>query len=134
MMPDAVAKPLVLLVEDERGIRRVMEMLFEDEGYDVLTAKNGSEALELLANVTPSMIITDYMMPEMDGAQLLRAIRDDAGLSAIPVLLMSSAHPADLPSAHLADEVFLKGGELDSLLAIVDSLIDGSAPSSTSLA
>jgi CheY-like chemotaxis protein len=134
MMPDAVAKPLVLLVEDERGIRRVMEMLFEDEGYDVLTAKNGSEALELLANVTPSMIITDYMMPEMDGAQLLRAIRDDAGLSAIPVLLMSSAHPADLPSDHLADEVFLKGGELDSLLAIVDSLIDGSAPSSTSLA
>lgn len=124
-------KPLILLAEDERAIRKVMEILFESEGYEVLSAQNGREALGLLSEVVPNVIITDYMMPEMDGAELLRAVRADATLSTIPVLLMSSAYPSDLPDQHLADRVFLKGGELGSLLATVASLVAGKASSST---
>jgi CheY-like chemotaxis protein len=123
-------KPLILLAEDERAIRKVMEILLESEGYDVLSAQNGREAFDLLRNVTPHVIITDYMMPEMDGAELLRAIRSDEGLNRIPVLLMSSAHPADLPDHDLADQVFLQGGELATLLATVASLVALAAPSS----
>lgn len=123
-------KPLILLAEDERAIRKVMEILLESEGYEVLSAQNGKEALDLLLKVTPSVIITDYMMPEMDGGQFLQAIRSDAGLSGIPVLLMSSAHPADLPDHDLADRVFLKGGDIGILLATLASLVAGSASSS----
>ncbi|MBL4835418.1 MAG: response regulator [Pseudomonas sp.] len=133
-MADAAGKPgkpLILLAEDERAIRKVMEILLESEGYDVLSAQNGKEAFDLLSSVTPSVIITDYMMPEMDGAEFLRAIRGNTAMASIPVLLMSSAHPADLPDHHLADQVFLKGGELGSLLATVASLVAGRAPSST---
>lgn len=124
-------KPLILLAEDERAIRKVMEILLESEGYDVVSAQNGREALDILLTVTPSVIVTDYMMPEMDGAALLRAIRGNVRLSVIPVLLMSSALPGDLPDHHLADQLFLKGGELESLLAIVASLVARSAPPST---
>lgn len=124
-------KPLILLAEDERAIRKVMEILLESEGYDVMCAQHGIAALDILLTVTPSLVITDYMMPEMDGAELLRAMRDNARLSAIPVLLMSSAVPTDVPDHHLADQTFLKGGELGSLLAIVASLVARGAPPST---
>ncbi|WP_373187280.1 response regulator [Halopseudomonas sp.] len=123
-------KPLILLAEDERAIRKVMEILLESEGHEVLAAKNGREALDLLEDVTPNVIITDYMMPEMDGAAFLRAVRGDARLRKLPVLLMSSAQPTELPDHHLADQVFLKGGELGSLLGIVASLIARGASSS----
>jgi CheY-like chemotaxis protein len=120
-------KPVILLVEDERAIRKVMEILFEDEGYQVVLAQNGREGLDLLADLMPDLIITDYMMPELDGVGLLRAVRGDDRVRGLPVLLMSSVPAADLPGHELADKTFLKGGELASLLGIVAALVKGKA-------
>jgi CheY-like chemotaxis protein len=128
-LPAQLTRPLILLVEDERVIRKVMEILFEDEGYQVVLAKNGREALALLADIVPDVIITDYMMPELDGVGLLRAVRDDNRIRGLPVLLMSSVPAAEVPCHELADQTFLKGGELASLLDIVAALVKGKASS-----
>jgi PleD family two-component response regulator len=126
-LPAQLARPLILLVEDEHAIRKVMEILFEDEGYQVVLAQNGREGLAILADLVPDLIITDYMMPELDGVGLLRAVRRDCRVRDVPVLLMSSVPVANLPGHEMADQTFLKGGQLISLLNIVATLVE-SAP------
>ncbi|HDZ55689.1 MAG TPA: response regulator [Pseudomonas xinjiangensis] len=116
-------KPLLLLVEDERAIRKVMEMVLEGEGYEVITAENGREGLQVLANARPDLIITDYMMPEMNGAEMICEIKNNTVLSSIPILLMSAALPADLPERCVADQFLEKGGDLGALLVIIESFI-----------
>ena len=68
--------------------------VLSDEGYRVLVAVNGREALKRAEEERPDLVITDYMMPIMDGAQLIRAIADHPDLKEVPVLLMSSAPEA----------------------------------------
>ena len=60
----------VLIVDDEAPIRRVLEFKLKNSGYRVLIAKNGSQGLELIKTQQPDAVITDIMMPEMDGKQL----------------------------------------------------------------
>lgn len=60
----------VLIVEDEAPIRRVLEFKLKNSGYRVLIAKNGAQGLELIKSQQPDAVITDIMMPEMDGKQL----------------------------------------------------------------
>lgn len=115
--------PLILLVEDERALRKVMELVLQGEGYEVMTANNGREALAMLEQAPPSLIISDYVMPEMDGAELVRRVRSDARLAGIPILLMSSAFPENMPERELADMSIVKGGSLDQLLGAIVSLI-----------
>lgn len=79
----------VLIVEDEWAIADWLQSLLGDEGHDVLVAGNGRRALELLATHTPDLILTDFMMPIMDGAAMLNALRRD-GRADIPVIVMSS--------------------------------------------
>lgn len=60
----------VLIVEDEAPIRRVLEFKLKNSGYRVLIAKNGTQGLDLIKTQQPDAVITDIMMPEMDGRQL----------------------------------------------------------------
>ena len=80
----------VLVVDDEFGIAELFDAILTDEGYRVLTAINGKHGLEVLANERADLVITDYMMPVLDGAGLLRAMAADPGLRSIPVVVMSS--------------------------------------------
>ncbi len=64
------ANKKVLIVEDEAPIRRVLEFKLKNSGYQVLIAKNGAQGLELIKTHQPDAVITDIMMPEMDGQQL----------------------------------------------------------------
>ena len=66
----------ILLVDDEEGIRTVLGITLADMGYRVLTAENGSEALRILKDQSPSIVLTDIKMPEMDGIELLRRIKE----------------------------------------------------------
>ena len=81
---------LVLVVDDEFGITELFDALLTDEGYRVLTAMNGKQGLEMLAQDRPDLVFTDYMMPVMDGAALLSAIGADPALRSIPVVVMSA--------------------------------------------
>jgi CheY-like chemotaxis protein len=80
----------VLVVDDEFGVAEVLQSILEDEGYRVATAINGKQALARLGELTPDLIMLDYMMPIMDGTQTLAAIRNDTAFAKIPVIMMSS--------------------------------------------
>ena len=64
------ANKKVLIVDDEAPIRRVLEFKLKNKGYQVLIAENGAQGLELIKTQHPDAVITDIMMPEMDGQQL----------------------------------------------------------------
>jgi CheY-like chemotaxis protein len=81
---------VVLVVDDEFGIVKLLEEVLTDEGHRVLTATNGRQALDRAAEEKPSLVVTDFMMPIMDGAALLAAMAADASLADIPVVIMSS--------------------------------------------
>jgi CheY-like chemotaxis protein len=84
----------VLVVDDEFGVAEVLQSILEDEGYRVVTAINGKQALARLGEVTPDLIMLDYMMPIMDGSQTLAAIRKEPTFANIPVVMMSSLDAA----------------------------------------
>ncbi len=90
----------ILVVDDEFGIGELLEALLQDDGHRVLTAMNGRHALERMAEAMPDLVISDLMMPVMDGALLLRAIRDHADYKDVPFMLMCA-----LPEASIADRV-----------------------------
>ena len=71
-------KKSVLLVDDEEGIRKVLGISLTDMGYHVLTAANGVEALRIFQKVCPPIVLTDIKMPEMDGIELLRRIKEQS--------------------------------------------------------
>ena len=82
--------PIVLVVEDEFGIAELFDAVLTDEGYRVLTAMDGEQGLERMAQERPDLVFTDYMMPVMDGAEMLTEILADPALRNIPVVMMSS--------------------------------------------
>lgn len=82
-------KPVLLIVEDNEGIRNYITENFEDE-YEVVQASNGKEGLALALDRIPDVIISDIMMPIMDGNELLRAVKKDVRTSHIPVLLLTA--------------------------------------------
>ncbi len=66
----------ILLVDDEAGIRKVLAIALEDSGYEVHTAENGREALEIFKKLAPPIVLTDIKMPDMDGIELLRHLKE----------------------------------------------------------
>jgi two-component system chemotaxis sensor kinase CheA len=80
----------VLIVEDEWAIADWLEVLLSENGYNVLVAGNGREALDVLHRETPDLVLTDFMMPFVDGAGLIAAMQDKPGTRAIPVVVMTS--------------------------------------------
>jgi DNA-binding response OmpR family regulator len=78
----------ILLVDDNEKIRKLMEIYLKQEGYLVLHAENGERALEVLADINADLIIADIMMPEMDGYELTKALRD-ASFN-MPILMVTA--------------------------------------------
>jgi two-component system, chemotaxis family, chemotaxis protein CheY len=83
----------VLLVEDDAEIRDALQDILEGEGYDVIPAGNGHQALEFLRvsrPVRPDVVILDIMMPIVDGRQVLEAMQAEQDLAQIPVIVVSA--------------------------------------------
>ena len=80
----------ILIVEDEWAIADWLEVLLSEHAFNVLTAGNGREALDVLARETPHLVLTDFMMPFVDGAGLIAAMLDNPKLKDIPVVVMTS--------------------------------------------
>ncbi len=85
-----VSKQTVMVVDDSLTMRKVLGRLLEREGFDVIIAKDGMDALQLLQDITPDIILTDIEMPRMDGFGLARNIRDDIRTKHTPVIMISS--------------------------------------------
>lgn len=82
--------PTVMVVDDSLTVRKITSRLLAREGYQVILAKDGVDALEQLLDETPDVILSDIEMPRMDGFDLLRNIRADARLKALPVIMITS--------------------------------------------
>lgn len=83
----------ILVVDDEYLVADVVSFALEDAGYLVVTASNGRLGLEAVIRERPDLVITDYMMPAMNGMELARALAERAGTGArpVPVVLMTGA-------------------------------------------
>lgn len=81
---------IILLVDDDQGVLDILTSLLEENGYRVLLAVNGRDALVQLSQGLPDLVISDYMMPSMSGLQLSDAMQNNEGYHMIPFVLMSS--------------------------------------------
>ncbi len=86
----APALPTVMVVDDSLTVRKITGRLLEREGYRVITAKDGVDALEQLLTATPDVIIADIEMPRMDGFDLTRNVRADKRLKNVPIIMITS--------------------------------------------
>jgi CheY-like chemotaxis protein len=90
LRPYASNGKLLLIVDDEPPLLRLLEFLFSRQGYQVRTAANGLEALEILQRERPSLIVLDVMMPRMDGYQVATAVRSNPELADIPIVMLTA--------------------------------------------
>ena len=84
------AKPLVMVVDDSLTVRKVTSRLLERAGYRVATAKDGVDALEQLAGLSPAVMLLDIEMPRMDGFELTRQLRREAATQNLPIVMITS--------------------------------------------
>jgi DNA-binding response OmpR family regulator len=84
-----VARARILVADDDRVTSRFVSSLLEGEGYEVLVAADGEHAVELALEHRPDLIVSDLIMPYRDGFEVLRALRGEARLSRVPILILS---------------------------------------------
>lgn len=122
---------MILIAEDSRTQRAVLEYVLQEQGYQVVATSNGKEALEAAKKQKPDLIISDVVMPEMDGVAFCKAVKDDAALKDIPFMLMSALEEIedsdhDLESG--AYDLIYKPYDSKSLLARIEAIRLNKAP------
>lgn len=112
--------PSVLVVDDDPDVRVLLETYLELEGFDVLTASNGWDALLHLRHIRPSVILLDLMMPVMDGVEFRRHQQGQPTLRDIPVVCLSARHDAQQTAARLGvAECLAKPFDLETLIVVL---------------
>lgn len=121
-MTEQSPKFSILIVEDDEAIRGLVMRILTGAGYEVIEASNGRQGLQYISEAMPNLIISDIMMPELDGLELLRQLRANATTAAIPLILLTAlrgketlVHGLDLG----ADDYLVKPFEINELLARV---------------
>ena len=116
----------VLVVDDSPTALYLLRTVFEGEQYDVVTATDGIEGLDEVRRRAPDLIVTDSVMPGLDGFALLRRLREDPATRRIPVVMLTSGDPSDpeYQKNDLQPDVFVaKSAEMQPLLREVRSLL-----------
>ncbi|MEW9921817.1 response regulator [Marimonas sp. MJW-29] len=106
--PSRQESPRVLVVDDDHASRELMRVMLAKEGYDVVTAVNGKEGLDLARRLMPSAITLDVVMPELDGWDFLKEIKSDNETAAIPVIMATITEELDRGFALGASEYMTK--------------------------
>jgi adenylate cyclase len=120
-----MSRPKVLAVDDTPENLRLIEALLVPQGYEVVTASSGREALALLPKEKPDLLLVDIVMPEMNGYEIAKAIRADAAWRHLPVIMITATGGQDLVRSLEAgaDDFVSKPFDKNELLARVKSLI-----------
>ncbi|BAU13284.1 two component transcriptional regulator, LuxR family protein [Leptolyngbya sp. NIES-3755] len=116
----------LLLVDDEPGLREAVQAYLEDSGYTVHTATNGREGWEALQRIQPDLVITDVMMPQVNGYEFLKQLRDDVRFKTLPVIFLTArGMKSDRIQGYDAgcDAYLPKPFDPDELVAIVTRLL-----------
>ena len=119
------SRPKVLAVDDTPENLRLVEALLVPQGYDVVTSSSGKEALALLPEEKPDLLLVDIVMPEMNGYEVTKAVRADPAWRHVPVIMITATGGADLVRSLEAgaDDFVSKPFDKNELLARVKSLI-----------
>lgn len=113
-------KKKILLVDDEEKLTRNLKVFLELNGYDVTTANNGKDGVEAAKECQPDLIISDIMMPQMDGYTMLKTIKSDLSLTSIPVIMLTAKDGlSDLCEIEGSAQFLVKPFELNMLLEVV---------------
>ena len=131
-----ISEGSILVVEDMSQIRGLLEVTLRFEGYPVTSASNGEEAMEIIAQQLPAMIITDILMPKMDGFALVYHLRKNPATRNIPVVFLSATYVTkeDKEFALSLGAVRFLEKPIDTaefLLTIGEILTEGASKSST---
>jgi DNA-binding NarL/FixJ family response regulator len=130
MDPEAPSRSAhVLLVDDEPGLREAVQAYLEDHGLEVTTAANAQQAFQVLGSIQPDLVISDIMMPGMDGYQFLQQLRQMEAYSHLPVIFLTAkGMTADRIQGYRAgvDAYLPKPFDPDELVAMVDNQIQRS--------
>jgi CheY-like chemotaxis protein len=122
----AAGRARVLVVDDSPTALYLLRTVFESEQYDVVTATDGIEGLDEVRRRAPDIIVTDSVMPGLDGFALLKRLREDPGTRLIPVIMLTSGDPSDpeyQKNDHQPDVFVAKSAEMQPLLRKVRSLL-----------
>ena len=119
----------ILVIDDEITIVEMLSEFLEEEGFQVMTAFNGQEGLERLASVRPSVVVSDVMMPVLDGWELCRRMQADPRYRSIPVVLMSAVRTAPSLDGCNYTALLMKPFELDEMLQTITRLLKPNASS-----
>ncbi|MBE9181454.1 response regulator transcription factor [Oculatella sp. LEGE 06141] len=117
----------LLLVDDEPGLRQAVQAYLEDSGFEVEVASNAKEGWDLLQQHTPDLVISDIMMPQVDGYQFLKQLREDPRFQVMPVVFLTArGMTTDRIQGYQAgvDAYLSKPFDPDELVAIVENLLE----------
>jgi CheY-like chemotaxis protein len=120
---------MILIVDDDVEMAENCSMFLEAEGFEVCVAASGGDALDQMKGIRPNLLISDFSMPGMTGAELRAELRLDPRMAGMPVLLMSGSMRCDVDGGDRCDGFLRKPFLAESLLAEVRKLL--AAPRST---
>jgi len=117
---------LILVVDDDAAILDLVAQVLAEEGYNVLTSSTGRMAITLAAAHRPQLILLDLMMPELNGWQVVHALKSSTQTQAIPILLLSARRDIDKTADELGVTAYLeKPFDLEELLSSVQRILYG---------
>lgn len=111
----------IMVVDDEKNILMLYKSELEEEGYEVITASSGKEALELFESETPHIVTLDIMMPDIDGIQVLRQIKQKSPNT--PVIMLTAYDYRDDFSIWASDAYVVKSSDLTELKETIKKII-----------
>jgi DNA-binding NarL/FixJ family response regulator len=117
----------LLIVDDEPGLRQAVQAYLEEEGFKVAVASNAREGWDMLQQVSPDLVISDIMMPQVDGYQFLKQLREDSRYQTVPVVFLTArGMTSDRIQGYNAgcDAYLSKPFDPDELVAVVSNLLD----------
>jgi DNA-binding response OmpR family regulator len=118
-------QPCVLLVEDDRSVRRYLEVTLQRSGYKVLTAADGLEAMKLALSSPIDVVVTDAIMPNLNGQELARFLRGNHKLSHLPIVLLTGQEnkEASASAENLIDAFLYKPVKAEELKNCLTGLL-----------
>jgi DNA-binding response OmpR family regulator len=111
----------ILVVDDDLHIQRLYKEEFEDEGYEVVVASNGQEAIEMFEKESPDIVTLDILLPDVDGIRILRQMKEKN--PKIPVIMSTAYDYRDDFAVWASEAYIVKSSDLDELKTMIKNLL-----------
>lgn len=111
----------ILIVDDDLHIQRLYKEEFEDEGYEVVVASNGQEAIEMFEKESPDIVTLDILLPDIDGIRVLRQMKEKN--PKIPVIMSTAYDYRDDFAVWASEAYIVKSSDLDELKIMIKKLV-----------